>query len=517
MKESLMTFQYNNDNNQIIKLNLYIGERWNNIKTSDKNLISIFQKIDNGDNVIQIEEINIFSKLMIYIDKFSEKKDSNLDSNEVALLVKHLNDNIISSEELIDMKNFDDANFWSLENLKKIYPAEKYKIEQNGDITIVKDSDDNEVINIENNGDLFVSLHDSRGYKGQNFVYLKNKVTDNLRLVENEVKFDEYLYCDYLKNILIDNSMQNKEQILDVVKDITEENVINILQQFAQSYDTNLETFVKNLSNIDNELKQNILSHIEKCVIKAVNYQENLIMNNQQIVNDQCDYIGDIYYVEWNKNNVLIKSNTDSKIYQIDLNKILNSYDNIEKFLIIGQLQSLPAEVLVDLSIEISSINKDVNRFMATGVYRSKDDSISYDFSDIQTLVHEIGHAVDYTFYKKTVWYDYEYTNSNLNSAVNNKEFMEAYQQEINNYINSGHSTFDPEEPNKEELYNYATYDEREMFAECYTLLTTGNCSSKDCLLKYFPQTIMEAKNHLKIIRNLPINSDSNNQIRRKS
>ena len=42
------------------------------------------------------------------------------------------------------------------------------------------------------------------------------------------------------------------------------------------------------------------------------------------------------------------------------------------------------------------------------------------------------------------------------------------------------------------------------MFAECYTLLMSGHCSSKDLILDYFPKTLEIVKEHLKQIRTLP-------------
>ena len=48
---------------------------------------------------------------------------------------------------------------------------------------------------------------------------------------------------------------------------------------------------------------------------------------------------------------------------------------------------------------------------------------------------------------------------------------------------------------------NYATWDEMEMFAECYSLLMIGDCTSKNCILTYFPKTLAAAQKHLEYIR----------------
>ena len=44
----------------------------------------------------------------------------------------------------------------------------------------------------------------------------------------------------------------------------------------------------------------------------------------------------------------------------------------------------------------------------------------------------------------------------------------------------------------KDGFVNYCTTNEQEMFAECYTLLMTGNCYSKDTILKNFRKTTVE-------------------------
>ncbi len=51
---------------------------------------------------------------------------------------------------------------------------------------------------------------------------------------------------------------------------------------------------------------------------------------------------------------------------------------------------------------------------------------------------------------------------------------------------------------------SYATTDEQEMFAECYTLMMLGDCKSKEIIMKFFPETFNTAKKLLAEIRNKP-------------
>ena len=78
------------------------------------------------------------------------------------------------------------------------------------------------------------------------------------------------------------------------------------------------------------------------------------------------------------------------------------------------------------------------------------------------------------------------------------------FEKELKKYIASGkvqysyEKGFEPSCTNTKDGhldYNtaYATANEKEMFAECYTLMMLGYCQSKDHILKYFPETFKVA------------------------
>ena len=76
------------------------------------------------------------------------------------------------------------------------------------------------------------------------------------------------------------------------------------------------------------------------------------------------------------------------------------------------------------------------------------------------------------------------------------KKKYNSYNTDNYRYSGSEHESFGAS--------NYATYSTGEMFAECYTLLMSGHCNSKDLILDYFPKTLEIVKEHLKQIRTLP-------------
>jgi hypothetical protein len=71
-------------------------------------------------------------------------------------------------------------------------------------------------------------------------------------------------------------------------------------------------------------------------------------------------------------------------------------------------------------------------------------------------------------------------------------------------YNNDGSTSFWTANGRDEGPYNYCTATELEMFAECYTLLTTGDCDSKEAILTYFPETLKAVEKQLAEIRALP-------------
>lgn len=93
--------------------------------------------------------------------------------------------------------------------------------------------------------------------------------------------------------------------------------------------------------------------------------------------------------------------------------------------------------------------------------------------------------------------------------------FKATFEKELKRYIASGKQQFSYERGFKVEgkfVQNdeggnydtnsvYATANEKEMFAECYTLMMLGDCQSKEHILKYFPETFKAAQTMLAEIR----------------
>ena len=187
----------------------------------------------------------------------------------------------------------------------------------------------------------------------------------------------------------------------------------------------------------------------------------------------------------------------------VDLEKLCKGLPIIQKIRVKKAIQNLPAEVIIDISKEVSfDISDDL------GVYRSSFDQIfdkidlgsKFDQADSAeyTLVHETGHALDYMGYVL-----------NTSSVADDTNFMKAYNAELQAFIDAGNEKYEEEyhpltrtySPKSGKVENYVTWNEQEMFAECYSLLMTGSCSCTNCILTYFPKTLEAAKQHLDYIR----------------
>ena len=107
------------------------------------------------------------------------------------------------------------------------------------------------------------------------------------------------------------------------------------------------------------------------------------------------------------------------------------------------------------------------------------------------TIVHELGHAVDFLFFRIPQSFQ--------------PKFQYIYGKELKKYEQDGHARsttsrniFEREvnvKSNDNELGGtYVTNNAQEAFAECYTLLMLGHCDSEKTIQKYFPETLQCAK-----------------------
>lgn len=59
-----MDYSYNNYNNEEVRLNLKVGDNWDNLNIQNKYLNTIFSKIDDGDRKISEDELSLLERLL---------------------------------------------------------------------------------------------------------------------------------------------------------------------------------------------------------------------------------------------------------------------------------------------------------------------------------------------------------------------------------------------------------------------------------------------------------------------
>lgn len=96
-----------NKQNKVVKKTLELNEKWSNVKTSNDTLNSIFQNIDNGDNIIQQNELDALNTV---IKQNDNNKDSIIDNNELSATVQNTNFKIINGAAVIANQIFNDVS-----------------------------------------------------------------------------------------------------------------------------------------------------------------------------------------------------------------------------------------------------------------------------------------------------------------------------------------------------------------------------------------------------------------------
>lgn len=230
---------------------------------------------------------------------------------------------------------------------------------------------------------------------------------------------------------------------------------------------------------------------------KLTETQKKFADSITQIKNDY--YTGDSYTVNRNGNVISIINQRTNEDIVLNLEDLCQNLSDEMKEKVYQEFEALPAEVMFDIAKEVAfKQDEKIAKDSTAAFYQPFDDTITLDVNKYynRVLPHETGHSLDY--------------NSGGKAATSeDRNFMESFESELKDYIAAGNVQYKESENgeassgNEVNIGNYATMNEREMFAECYTLMMMGDCNSKDCIVKYFPKTLEAAKNLLKRIRSL--------------
>lgn len=187
------------------------------------------------------------------------------------------------------------------------------------------------------------------------------------------------------------------------------------------------------------------------------------------------------------------------------------NFDNVaaepsEKELFFEMLSEIPAEVLYDLAVENPKIylpNYETER-SCMGRDEKNGEYLRIDFHNMEPtqLLHEMGHILDHIYT--------ENDNAYGSFSSNNADFINAFNIGIARFEAAGNKRHEEKWNSDEQKYEvlhsngkaYCTFNEQEMFAECYHYIMTGDCMSKETIDKYFPEALELVRQYIDDIRN---------------
>lgn len=257
-------------------------------------------------------------------------------------------------------------------------------------------------------------------------------------------------------------------------------------------------------SNLDKNIKNKILALFKKDASQLmVKYNPKKQSKNNSIKNEH--YVSQFSYdVQYNGSIITIYNKTTKTQSKINMNNMFSSMTEIDKARMKLLFQELPAEFLEVLSNEQhyirSSNDCDMNiipenpEWIAGGYYKTAEDRVVTNF-DREIIIHEVGHALDNCILSgnRPVYY-----------SDNNVKFKVTFENCMIKYEKAGfiQYSYAKNYSRKDKTSNYCTANEKEMFAECFTLLINGDCQSKEVILKYFKPCLDVVKEmYLKIIK----------------
>lgn len=519
MVNSNTNFQYYNQNGKVVDLNLQVGKTWNEQKTSHKMINTIFNLVDDGDGIVQEEEFLLLKTILKYADTLCGTKDGDnrLVSNELINIINKIKNKELSidkfkTESILQI----DPKEYSLESLKKRYPEINYQYENDCGSILIKDKRTNKkVLRLSNDRDGFYITDFNNNDQENCFRNYNNKGILNFYDPDYKSEQRRYPIVEYINKDICTKSKfgipTTGKNIEKHIKMIDSKNVLTLLSKYKELYGESMIDAIKGEWGLDKDLKQKLLNHIENCLEMYYGYEKNYVNNNSQVSNKW--HTGDNYSII-NKNDILtIKNNKTRKTRTIDLNKLVEKLDFVQKVAVKAALIKMPGEILMDIAIEgielkgANWLDKLTSPQGAAACYNNHTNNITLGINGdfIEPLIHEIGHSVDfkrssYNFNKSTVESDQTFRNTFNRELENFRKDNNAH--DWNNRDIFG-NTYIRKEGGRH-ISNYATENEKECFAEIYALLTTGSCASADLLEDYFTDTIKVAKQILNEIRKLP-------------
>ena len=236
-------FSYYDRNNKLNKLDLSIGTNWKTVNIDNEILNTIFSKIDNGDGTIQESELTLLYRLLDIADKSiaNTKNDRIVDNKELDKLKSRLFANInkidIEKEKLKSIQHINMEDY-SIDKIKKRFPADKYNTQIYGKTAIIRNIQNNKIICSyaydTKTKQLFIAEYNQNGKFPALRTYDKS---GNLTSYKGFGKDNDVHYCiaEELFEALKERNQQVRAQKLEKsLRNITKDNVQIVLENYKK-------------------------------------------------------------------------------------------------------------------------------------------------------------------------------------------------------------------------------------------------------------------------------------------
>ncbi len=165
---------WNNNNSKLNKINLKTGKSWSDItkKADNTGLNSIWQLIDNGDGIVQQQELDLLNKLLKAADNSNTKTKGNgiIENEELTIIKNKINDGSIKEDldtrpfGTVDGKNANLKNFSYIDNQanlsdKNLTAAQQRRLQRNVKNQPIVVNVDYSQINIEQSGEYYIEKY----------------------------------------------------------------------------------------------------------------------------------------------------------------------------------------------------------------------------------------------------------------------------------------------------------------------------------------------------------------------
>lgn len=414
-----MSFSYYDNDKQIQQIDIQVGSKWADYQTANEKLNSIFKEVDDGDGVVQISEKMLLDQLVKQAD------------NQVT-------DNILEEDELetVDVESFRyaqtfDASYYSLENIKKMYSEDRYTY-TNGDV--IEKATGKKVLSMSTSSQGFSTISEYGDRQGRMRIRIYDdgtaRVTEeadvnNVNSGVVEYEYDRtgqlksvydfktrttYSADDIQQKLFLKNSKNPdwvNSQAISFLDGVSDKMLYKLLAEYNKdSYNSSgyfLEELSKN-ENIPADVREEFISRTMQRLENQAGYKQ-IYSNDSSQVRTSFYKSDNSYSVNFSNDIVTVKANApDAVEHSIDLNNLVSELPLDMRAAVKAAVQKMPAEAINDLAIECDRFRSPLERkgfkgssagSFSLGYDRITVGIAAFDAISPETIVHELGHAID--------------------------------------------------------------------------------------------------------------------------